>query len=50
MSGKAYHTLRADLRGIPFKGHIIFYRQLEDGLEILRVISSRRNLSNLFAD
>jgi toxin ParE1/3/4 len=29
MSGKAYPQLRDDLRGISFKGYIIFYRLLK---------------------
>lgn len=47
-SGKSYAEIRADLRGLPFEGHIIFYRVLADGIEILRVVSGRRNLPSLF--
>lgn len=39
---------RADLRGLPLEGYIIFYRVLDDGIEILRVVSGRRNLPFLF--
>ena len=31
-------------------GYIIFYQVIEDGIEILRVISGYRNLSDLFQE
>jgi toxin ParE1/3/4 len=31
-------------------GYIIFYRVLDDGIEILRVISGRRNFPSLFEE
>jgi toxin ParE1/3/4 len=43
-SGKSYAAIRADLRGLSIEGYIIFYRILDDGIEILRVVSGRRNL------
>ena len=49
-SGKSYGTIRADLRGLSLEGYIIFYRILDDGIEILRVVSARRNLPSLFSD
>jgi toxin ParE1/3/4 len=49
-SGKSYASIRPDLRGISLEGHIIFYRVLEDGIEILRVISGRRNFPSLFEE
>lgn len=33
-------------RGLSLKGYVIFYRVLDDGVEILRVLSGRRNFSN----
>ncbi|MBE9011044.1 type II toxin-antitoxin system RelE/ParE family toxin [Pseudanabaenaceae cyanobacterium LEGE 13415] len=47
-SGKSYASIRPDLRGISIEGYVIFYRILEDGIEILRVVSGRRNLPTLF--
>ncbi|MUL35559.1 type II toxin-antitoxin system RelE/ParE family toxin [Gloeocapsopsis dulcis] len=47
-SGKSYLEIRTDLRGLPLEGYIIFYRVLDDGIEILRVVSGRRNLPSLF--
>ncbi|MBD1907783.1 type II toxin-antitoxin system RelE/ParE family toxin [Funiculus sociatus GB2-A5] len=49
-SGKSYAKVRADLRGLPLEGHIIFYRVLDDGIEILRVVSGRRNFPSLFEE
>ena len=47
-SGKSYAQIRADLRGLSLENYIIFYRILDDGIEILRVVSGRRNLPSLF--
>ena len=33
-----------------FEGYIIFSRILNDGVEILRVLSGRRNFPNFFKD
>jgi toxin ParE1/3/4 len=49
-SGKSYGQIRPNLRGLSLEGYIIFYRVLNDGIEILRVASGRRNLSSLFEE
>ena len=49
-SGKNYESIRPGLRGVSFNGHIIFYRILEDGIEILRVVSGRRDFSSLLEE
>jgi len=49
-SGKSYAQIRPDLRGLSFEGYIIFYRVLNDGIEILRVVSGRRNFPSLFEE
>ncbi|MFB8792198.1 MAG: type II toxin-antitoxin system RelE/ParE family toxin [Potamolinea sp.] len=49
-SGKSYAKVRTDLRGLPLEGYIIFYRVLDDGVEILRVVSGRRNFPSLFEE
>jgi toxin ParE1/3/4 len=48
--GKSYTYIKPDLRGIPLNGYIIFYRVINDGVEILRVVSGRQNLEVLFSD
>jgi toxin ParE1/3/4 len=47
-SGKSYAEIRSDLRGLSLEGYIIFYKVLDEGIEILRVISGRRNFPSLF--
>lgn len=49
-SGKSYESIRPGLRGLSFETYIIFYRILEDGIEILRVISGRRDFPSLFEE
>jgi toxin ParE1/3/4 len=48
--GKSYAEIRTDLRGLPIEGYVVFYRLLDDGIEILRVVSGRRNLPAIFKD
>lgn len=48
--GRKYDDLRPSLRGLPLNGHIIFYQLIDNGIEIVRVVSGRRNLKFLFAD
>jgi antitoxin ParD1/3/4 len=49
-SGKSYGTIHPDLRGLFLEGYVIFYRILDDGIEILRVVSGRRNFPALFEE
>jgi toxin ParE1/3/4 len=49
-SGKSYAAIRPGLRGLSLEGYIIFYRVLDDGLEILRVVSGRRDFPSLFEE
>lgn len=49
-SGKSYEAIRPGLRGLPFEKYIIFYRILNDGIEILRVVSGRRDFLAMFAE
>jgi toxin ParE1/3/4 len=46
--GKSYDFLRSGIRGIPLEGYIIFYRFVGTDIIILRVVSGRQNLANLF--
>lgn len=48
--GRQYENLRPGLRGLPLDGLIIFYQIVDDGIEIVRVVSGRRNLKSLFAN
>lgn len=46
--GRSYAEILHSLRGVPLQNYIIFYRLLEDGVEIMRVVSGRRDFSSLF--
>jgi toxin ParE1/3/4 len=46
--GKSYEFMRSGIRGIPLEGYIIFYRFVETDIIVLRVVSGRQNLANLF--
>ncbi|MCU0567207.1 MAG: type II toxin-antitoxin system RelE/ParE family toxin [Oculatellaceae cyanobacterium Prado106] len=52
--GRSYAHLRPNLRGLTLKGFIILYQvsEMSNGnkLEILRVVSGRRDLNNIFSD
>jgi len=49
-SGKSYATIRPGLRGLSLESYVIFYRILDDGIEILRVVSGRRDFPSLFEE
>jgi toxin ParE1/3/4 len=49
-SGKSYESIRPGIRGLSLDGYIIFYKILDDGVEILRVVSGRRNFTSLFEE
>lgn len=49
-SGKSYAVIHPDLRGLSLEGYVIFYKILDDGIEILRVVSGRRNFPSLFEE
>lgn len=48
--GRSYYEIRSYLRGLPMKNHIIFYRLLNDGIEIMRVIQANRDLDAIFSE
>ncbi len=49
-SGKSYAAIRTGLRGLSLEGYTIFYRILDDGIEILRVVSGRRDFPSIFEE
>lgn len=46
--GRKRNEFVVDLRSFPYKKYIIFYFEIEDGVEIFRVLHSSRNIENLF--
>ncbi|MEH1838219.1 MAG: type II toxin-antitoxin system RelE/ParE family toxin [Nostoc sp.] len=48
--GRSYAHIKPLLRGLPLDGYVILYQVLDDGVEILRVVSGNRDLESLFTD
>jgi toxin ParE1/3/4 len=48
--GRKRNELYPSLRSFPIDGYLIFYRLIEDGIEIMRVVSGNRDLDALFKD
>jgi toxin ParE1/3/4 len=46
--GRKRDELLTSLRSFPVDDYLIFYRQIEEGIEILRVVSGYRDLDALF--
>lgn len=47
--GRIYAELLPELRGISVNPYIIFYRLIEDEVEIIRVVNGYRDLESLFS-
>jgi toxin ParE1/3/4 len=48
LMGRSRPELAPDLRGFPVGNYIIFYRPLENGIEVMRVLSTARDIDTLF--
>jgi toxin ParE1/3/4 len=48
--GRSYFDIRSYLRGIPIRNYILFYRVIDDGIEIMRVIRGERDLEAIFGE
>ncbi|MFM2063872.1 MAG: hypothetical protein RLZZ507_3543 [Cyanobacteriota bacterium] len=48
--GRSYDHLRPLVRGLPLDEYIIFYRIIDNGVKILRVVNGRQDLESLLAD
>lgn len=48
--GRSYAHIKPSLRGLPLDRYVILYQVLDDGVEILRVVSGYRDLESLFTD
>lgn len=46
--GRVRHEYLLNLRSFPFSNYIIFYLPLEDGIEVLRIIHSSRDVQQIF--
>jgi toxin ParE1/3/4 len=50
MLGREREELAATLRSLPHRSHVIFYRPLEAGIEVVRVLHSARYIASLFKE
>ncbi len=48
--GKSYASISEGLRGMPLMGYIIFYQVVDEGIEILRVVSGYRNIEQVLGE
>ena len=48
--GRARDELAADLRSFPFGRYVIFYAPIEDGIDVVRVLHSARDVDAAFGD
>ncbi|MBD2179525.1 type II toxin-antitoxin system RelE/ParE family toxin [Aerosakkonema funiforme] len=47
--GKSYENLLPQLRGVPLSNYVIFYRQLQNGIEVVRILSGYRDFEAIFS-
>src|SRR5688500_2884639 len=48
--GRSRKDLAVGLRSFPFKRFVIFYRLIEDGIEIFRVLHGKQNIEDIFTE
>lgn len=48
LTGEARDDLGPDLRIFSVSSHVVIYRPIEDGIEVVRVVHGARNLPDLF--
>ncbi len=48
--GRSFDYLAPSLRGFSVGNYLIFYRQIENGIEVERVLSGYRDFDALFLD
>jgi toxin ParE1/3/4 len=50
MLGRSYREIRPYLRGILMEKYIIFYRIIDPGIEIMRIVKGDRDLESVFPE
>ena len=48
--GRARDELAPDLRSFPFGRYVIFYEPIEDGIDVVRVLHSARDIDAVFGE
>jgi len=46
--GRPRFDIRPDIRSVPIDRYVIFYRPVRDGIEVVRVLHSARDVTRLF--
>ncbi len=46
LAGRKRSDLGANLRSFPVEGYIVFYTPVSDGIEVVRVMSGRRDIGS----
>ena len=49
LSGRSRNDLQEGLRSLPAGKHIIFYREAEDNIEVVRVLHGSQDIQGVFA-
>jgi toxin ParE1/3/4 len=50
LMGRARDELAADLRSFPFWRYVIFSEPIDDGIDVVRVLHSARDINAVFGD
>jgi toxin ParE1/3/4 len=50
LMGRSRPELAPELRSFPVGNYIIFYRPLQNGIEVMRVLSTARDIDTLFQE
>jgi toxin ParE1/3/4 len=50
MMGRARPEIAPDLRSFPFRRYVIYYVPLSDGIDVVRVLHSARDIDGLVGD
>ena len=48
--GRGRPELRPDIRSVAHKGYVIFFRYVDDRLEVVRILEGHRDIDGWFAD
>lgn len=47
--GRARPELRADIRSVPYKGYVIFFRYVADRFEVVNILEGHRDVDGYFS-
>ena len=50
LMGRSRNELAVDIRSFPFGRYVVFYVPIEDGIDVVRVLHSARDVDAIFAD